>query len=320
MYAKEKPLSSGVDSKWATYFKDNDVLLQIDKDVRRLCPDLFFFQKATEFPCEDIKTFNKTSTNGRKYESLRKRVECQQLKSDDVVKNRHGITNYKPGGKKRSSSFNNSNDDSNEYSHLTDGQEAHWEVVERILFIFAKLNPGQSYVQGMNEICGPIYYTFATDPDPKWRRHAEADAFFCFTNLMGRDGIRDNFLHLLDNTEWGIGSNMKRLFNLISRKDKAVFQVLEKLQLKPEFFAFRWLTLLLSQEFELPDVIAMWDFLFADKDLFDLLLHVCCAMIVLQRDTILDGDFSTVIKVLQNYPSSDIQSIHQKAEELRSQP
>ena len=40
----------------------------------------------------------------------------------------------------------------------------------------------------------------------------------------------------------------------------------------------------------------------------------------LQRDTILDGDFSTVIKVLQNYPSSDIQSIHQKAEELRSQP
>lgn len=36
---------------------------------------------------------------------------------------------------------------SEEYMLLPDGQEAHWEVVERILFIYAKLNPGQGYVQ-----------------------------------------------------------------------------------------------------------------------------------------------------------------------------
>jgi len=33
---------------------------------------------------------------------------------------------------------------------LADGQEANWEVVERILFIYAKLNPGHSYVQASN--------------------------------------------------------------------------------------------------------------------------------------------------------------------------
>jgi len=49
------------------------------------------------------------------------------------------------------------------------GQEAHWEVVERILFIYAKLNPGQGYVQGMNEIVGPIYNVYATDPRLEWR-------------------------------------------------------------------------------------------------------------------------------------------------------
>ena len=59
--------------------------------------------------------------------------------------------------------------DDNEYQLLPDGHEAHWEVVERILFVFSKLNSGQSYVQGMNEIIGPIYYTFATDPNPEWR-------------------------------------------------------------------------------------------------------------------------------------------------------
>jgi len=34
-----------------------------------------------------------------------------------------------------------------EFVVLADGQEANWEVVERILFIYAKLNPGHSYVQ-----------------------------------------------------------------------------------------------------------------------------------------------------------------------------
>lgn len=56
-----------------------------------------------------------------------------------------------------------------DYAPLDEGSEAHWEVVERILFLYAKLNPGQGYVQGMNEIIGPIYYAFASDPDYSWR-------------------------------------------------------------------------------------------------------------------------------------------------------
>lgn len=56
-----------------------------------------------------------------------------------------------------------------EYEVLPNGCEAHWEVVERILFIYAKLNPGIAYVQGMNEIVGPLYYTFATDPNCEWK-------------------------------------------------------------------------------------------------------------------------------------------------------
>lgn len=56
-----------------------------------------------------------------------------------------------------------------DYAPLAEGGEAHWEVLERILFLYAKLNPGQGYVQGMNEIVGPIYHAFACDPDQKWR-------------------------------------------------------------------------------------------------------------------------------------------------------
>ncbi|CAF3998362.1 unnamed protein product [Rotaria sordida] len=157
----DHPLNSAPDSSWAVYFKENEVLLQIDKDVRRLCPDLSFFQRETEYPCSEI--LNQEIG----FESLRKRIESTALKVESRIESRltgrlelkhqnktnHSLTTY----------------DINEYQLLPDGHEAHWEVVERILFIFSKLNSGQSYVQGMNEIIGPIYYTFATDPNPEWR-------------------------------------------------------------------------------------------------------------------------------------------------------
>lgn len=39
------------------------------------------------------------------------------------------------------------------------------ESLKRILTIFAKLNPGIRYVQGMNEVLAPLYYVFKNDPE-----------------------------------------------------------------------------------------------------------------------------------------------------------
>ncbi|MQL76481.1 hypothetical protein Taro_008886, partial [Colocasia esculenta] len=39
------------------------------------------------------------------------------------------------------------------------------ESVKRILIVFAKLNPGIRYVQGMNEVLAPLFYVFRSDPD-----------------------------------------------------------------------------------------------------------------------------------------------------------
>ena len=61
----------------------------------------------------------------------------------------------------------------------------------------------------MNEIIGPIYYVMATDPNQDWRQFAEADCFFCFTNLMS--DIRDFFIRTLDNSSSGIQAMMDRL-------------------------------------------------------------------------------------------------------------
>ncbi|XP_045463599.1 TBC1 domain family member 13 [Harmonia axyridis] len=293
----DHPLSNNPDSQWQTFFKDNEVLLQIDKDVRRLCPDISFFQQPTEFPCTKI-------VDSKEEIRLHKRVQRCVLKSANVERKGLGITKIALTRRK-------ANED---YAPMTEGKEAHWEVVERILFLYAKLNPGQSYVQGMNEIVGPIYHAFASDPDINYREHAEADCFFCFTNLMSE--IRDFFIKSLDETDHGINKMMNKMLNHLKIYDRDVWFKLQQLDLKPQYYSFRWITLLLSQEFPLPDVLRIWDSLFSDESRFDFLINVCCAMIIILRERLLQGDFPSNIKLLQSFPPMDVQIILSKAIDL----
>lgn len=69
------------------------------------------------------------------------------------------------------------------------------QEMKRVLFIFAKLNPGLRYVQGMNELLAPLYFHFRCDCDREAASHAEADAFFCFMDIISE--FRDNFCQQL---------------------------------------------------------------------------------------------------------------------------
>lgn len=216
----DHPLSINPDSQWSTYFKDNEVLLQIDKDVRRLCPDISFFQQPTDFPCEEI-------VNSNEVKRLHTRVQRRVLNCANVERKGLGITKIALLVKK-------ANED---YAPMAEGKEAHWEVVERILFLYAKMNPGQGYVQGMNEIIGPIYHAFASDPDISFREFAEADSFFCFTNLMSE--IRDFFIKSLDETDHGINKMMSRMLTQLKNNDLDVWLRFQQMDLKPQYYSFR---------------------------------------------------------------------------------
>ena len=167
----------------------------------------------------------------------------------------------------------------------------------------------------MNEIIGPIYHTFASDSDLSWRQHAEADTFFCFTQLMSE--IRDFFIKSLDQSSIGIHGLIEKLDNSLKTTDHILWQKLSSQELKPQFYAFRWLTLLMSQEFPLPDVIRIWDSLFADANRFDFLNCFALAMLILAREEILQNDFAGNMKLLQNYPNVDVFLIISKAMDIQ---
>ncbi|CAM6048295.1 unnamed protein product [Sphagnum compactum] len=191
------------------------------------------------------------------------------------------------------------------------------EALKRILFIFAKLNPGIRYVQGMNEVLAPLYYVFKTDRDDTDAAHAEEDSFFCFVELLS--DFRDHFCQQLDNSAVGIRSTIAQLTALLRRHDEELWRHLEYTsKVNPQFYAFRWITLLLTQEFSFFDSIRLWDSLLSNPDgPLEILLRVCCAMLLCQRSRLLAGDFTTNLKLLQHYPAIDIQHLLWVADDLR---
>ena len=96
--------------------------------------------------------------------------------------------------------------------------ETHADVLMKILFIYAKLNPGICYVQGMNEILATLYICFwdATAP-PEFQQYFESDLFFCFTRLMS--DLRDSFLRTMDHERSGINGKVAEFDYLLMHID-----------------------------------------------------------------------------------------------------
>lgn len=72
----------------------------------------------------------------------------------------------------------------------------------RALFIFAKLNPGLTYVQGMNELYAPLYYLCAHESGADHAEHAGlclcSGAADCRLRIRTSDNF--NYLALLHST------------------------------------------------------------------------------------------------------------------------
>lgn len=174
---------------------------------------------------------------------LHERVGYVSLQTGTIVKQGLGLLTNKPPPLSRKATSTPPPSSSSKSGEGGVVSEAHWEVVERILFVYAKLNPGQSYVQGMNEIMGPLYYVLATDGDEGWRAGAEADTFYLFTHLMGE--VRDFFIRSLDNSTTGIRQMMELLVRRVGSRDTQVAGLLCRQEIHPQYYAFRWITLLL---------------------------------------------------------------------------
>ena len=60
----------------------------------------------------------------------------------------------------------------------------------------------------------------------------------------------------------------------IHEVDLMVGKQLDNQGIKMQYFAFRWLSLMLSQEFSLPDVLTLWDALLTDDSRYYNIINI----------------------------------------------
>jgi len=151
-----------------------------------------------------------------------------------------------------------------------------------------------------------------------WVFSVEADAFFCFSMLMAE--VRDLFTHQLDSSEQGIIGKMETLGKVLHRVDPVLAKhLLENLHLETSLYSLRWFTTLLCREFPLPDTIRLWDGLFSEDPVrrMDAVCYLCTAMVVMQREQLLEGDFVVCLRILQSYPPTNVEDLIDLSERLK---
>jgi len=174
--------------------------------------------------------------------------------------------------------------------------ETHTDVLKRILFTYSSILQDVSYHQGMNEILAPIYYTFSYDKLylEENEEDIEADSFWSFYFLL--HGIKNNF----EENQEGLFYKSEILSECLKIVDEDVYNKLLEKNIKCEFFCLRWFVVLFGQDFDMGDVIRIWDFVFSCENKNYLLFYVCLAVINLRRNVIINGEMNEILQGFQN--------------------
>lgn len=252
-------------------------------------------------------------------------------------------------------------EDAGGFSSTGEIVDRRWHSLLRILYIYALLNPSIGYVQGMNEVLFVVLYVMGTSShlpsvastastegtdtveakDPAQEEedatnalryiedsldspaaHAEADAFWCFSALIGEvrdlydfDGVDHGTAGLRVSNrgpaeekvqnidENGMAGALKRFSLRLKWLDEDLWSAMRAHSLDPRmpYYSFRWLACLLSTELALPSVVRVWDVILSESNetaevlgstttsKVEFLIDVCCALLIHVRGQILDA-------------------------------
>ena len=162
----------------------------------------------------------------------------------------------------------------------------------------------------MNDLLTPFFSIFLSnivneenvsdfDPinlTPDQMEELESLCYWCLTKLIER--IQDHYTF----SQPGIQRQIVNLKNLMLRVEPAIVKQLDAENVEFLQFGFRWMNCLLIREFQLNQIIRIWDtYLSEGKDAFsNFHLYVCAAYLQRYKDKIIKNDFVGIMTALQN--------------------
>ncbi|KAF9792136.1 GTPase-activating protein gyp7 [Thelephora terrestris] len=148
----------------------------------------------------------------------------------------------------------------------------HTEQLAAILLTYGFYERELGYVQGMSDLCAPIYVVMGGEPEM---------TFWCLVEVMDR--MKQNFLR----DQSGMKKQLSTLQQLIAVMDPELYRHFEKAEALNLFFCFRWVLIAFKREFSFNEVLRLWEVLWTDYYSNQFLLFVAFAVLESHRDMIL---------------------------------
>ncbi|KAI8327168.1 rab-GTPase-TBC domain-containing protein [Choanephora cucurbitarum] len=210
-------------------------------------------------------------------------------------------------------------------------QEDAQQRLTDILFIYCKLNRDVSYRQGMHELLAPFYWILKEESldstqldinpiDPINQllvqlldsNYAEHDAYILFDRLMkhGKAWYEFNEQTVPVNKKNSTSNRADIRSNPIvaichrihhqhlKTIDPYLYQHLENFGIEPQLYGIRWIRLLFGREFEIHELLKLWDAIFAQDRTLEIVEYVCLAILLRMRDQLLNKDYAECLSML----------------------
>lgn len=261
------PLSQEERSPWNRYFEDSELRIMIKQDVIRTFPEIEFFQTSD--------------------------VQAMMVNVLFHYARQHPQISYRQG------------------MH---------ELLAPIIFVLH--NDQQAFLHALEldyirEFPDTLRDDIRELLNPDYTEH---DAFFLFNQVMdaveswyswNENHVRvDQFsfmpfakTHTLG-LHNGLGVKLCRINqSMLKAHDLAVYTHLENMEIPLHVFGIRWLRLLFGREFILPELLILWDAIFADSLAFNLVDYIFVAMLMCIRKPLLNSDYAKCLSYLMKFPA-----------------
>lgn len=212
------------------------------------------------------------------------------------------------------------------------------DILNSVLYVYARTHSDLGYIQGMNEILAPMVYVLhkdweathealekegganASDPELRSlytvskREYIEHDAYRMFVFLMDVIGPLFNSPEANNKRSsesiayvevFGRCNDIQRM---LSEKDPELEERLRVLNIQPQLYMLRWVRIMFAQVFPLLDLLVFWDAIFAVGPPYRLVDHICVTLLLLVRDSIIGHELSDALSVLFHYPHTTVPS------------
>ncbi|XP_076815792.1 TBC1 domain family member 5-like [Clavelina lepadiformis] len=268
----ENPLSQSDNSTWLQYFKNNELKNIIERDVTRTCPEMDFFRSPAV------------------REILRNVLFCYARENDSLC--------YRQG------------------MH---------ELLGPLVFVLHCDLQGAAHAREIGTL--PDIISLLLDED-----YLEHDAYLMFCQVMNAtnewysvsckskvEAERDDGdtaekaatpalpFQPVDNNvgsaPLAITNKLTRIHDkLLAHFDLELYHHISRLEIIPQVYGLRWVRLLFGREFDLQDLLVLWDALFADSSSLDLVDYIFVAMMHNIRHRLLAADYCKCMQLLMKYP------------------